>query len=91
MEKGMEIVMTNGVKNLGLSQDEINRLFRKAEELRPRSAFLVFDPKGNSVYIGNGDGHILGMLHLFLPEKVWVIFDDYGDRWVATALLPREH
>lgn len=91
MGKAVEKVMTRGVANLHLPQSTIEKLFRKAEELREKSPFLTYDPKGSSVYIGDGDGKTLGTLPIHLPEKVWVIFDDYGDRFVATALLPREY
>jgi len=91
MGKSIQKVMTRGVQGLGLSQQAIESLFRKAEELRGASTFLTFEPKGSSVSIGDGDGKALGTLPVTLPEKVWIIFDDYGDRWVATALLPREY
>lgn len=91
MGKSIQKVMTRGVEALGLSQPVIESLFRKAEELRAHSAFLTFEPKGSTVFVGNGDGKTLGTLPVALPEKIWIIFDDYGDRWVATALLPREY
>lgn len=91
MPKSVQKVITRGVKGLGLSQSAIESMFRKAEELRGTSHFLTFEPKGSSVFIGDGDGKTLATLPVMLPEKVWIKFDDYGDCWVATALLPREY
>lgn len=91
MGKPVQKVVTRGVQNLGLSPVVMNLFFWKAESFGPKHEFLVFEPQGNRVVVGNGDGKQLDTLEMMLPEKVWVKTDDYGDRLVITALLPREY
>lgn len=91
MGKSIQKVMTSGVQGLGCSESVLERLFRKAEELLPTSKFISFEPKGGQITISNGDGKKLGTLNESLPTKIWIIFDDYGDRYVATMLLPSEY
>lgn len=91
MGKSIEKVMTRGVQGLGLSESVTESLFRKAEELLPKSKFLSYEPKGSQVLVSDGDGHMLSTLSVSLPAKIWIIFDDYGDHYVATALLPKEY
>lgn len=91
MGKPIQKVITRGVQALGLPIDVLNQFFRKANSFLPKHEFLVFDPKGSQVMIGDGDGKKLDTIQMTLPEKVWVKTDDYGDRLVITALLPREY
>ncbi|MBW4081294.1 hypothetical protein [Paenibacillus sp. S150] len=91
MAKSIQKVITRGVQQLGISPSILESLFRKAEELLSSSTFLTFEPKGGSVLIGDGNGKSLGALNIVLPQKVWIVFDDYGNRWVATLLLPEEY
>jgi len=91
MGKSIQKVITRGVQDLGLSAAIIATLFRKAEELLLKSKFISFEPKGNQVTVGDGNGHVLCTLQAILPAKTWIIFDDYGDRFVATLLLPSEY
>ena len=91
MGKSIQKVMTNGVQSLRLSESALERLFSKATELLSKSEFISFEPKGSQLTISNGDGKMLGTLNEVLPTKIWIIFDDYGDRFVATALLPSEY
>lgn len=91
MGKSIQKVMTNGVQGLRLSDLVLERMFRKATELLPSSEFISFEPKDGQVKISNGDGKMLGTLKESLPAKIWIIFDDYGDRYVATMLLPSEY
>ncbi|HEY0828323.1 MAG TPA: hypothetical protein VGE40_09525 [Bacilli bacterium] len=91
MAKSIQKVMTRGVQNLRCSEGVLENMFQKATELLPKSNFISFDPNGGQVNISNGDGVQLGTLNTLLPTKIWVIFDDYGDRFVATALLPSEY
>lgn len=91
MGKSIQKVMTRGVQDLGLPASVIGNLYRKAEELLSKSEFISFEPKGDQVVISDGNGKELGTTREQLPTKIWIIFDDYGDRWVATALLPSEY
>ncbi|TLS48823.1 hypothetical protein FE782_28610 [Paenibacillus antri] len=91
MGKPNQKVVTHGVQALGLPPVVMNLFFRKAESFLPKHEFLVFEPQGNQVVIGDGDGKQLDTMQMTLPEKVWVKTDDYGDRLVITALLPREY
>lgn len=91
MGKSIQKVMTRGVQDLGLLGEVIETLFRKATELLPTTQFISFDPKGNQVSISDGNGKVLGIWKESLPRKLWIKFDDYGDRWVATLLLPSEY
>lgn len=69
----------------------MNLFFRKAESFLPKHDFLVFEPQGNRVVVSDGNGKKLNEMQMTLPEKVWVKSDDYGDKWVITALLSREY
>ena len=91
MGKPTEKVITRGVQNLNLPPVVMNLFFRKAESFLPKHDFLVFEPQGNRVVVSDGNGKKLDELQMTLPEKVWVKSDDYGDKWVITALLPREY
>lgn len=91
MGKSIQKVMTRGVQELGLSSTVMDSLFRKAGDLLPKATFLSFVPEGNQVKIDDGDGRTLGSLPVTLPTKLWIISDDYVDRYVATALLPSEY
>lgn len=83
--------MTRGVQHLGLSPSTMHQLFSKANELRGKSYFLTFEPHGSNCKISDGNGKPLGTVSVILPVKIWILFDDYGDRFVATALLPEEY
>lgn len=91
MGKPIQKVITRGMQQLGLAPAVINLFFRKAESFLPKHDFLVFQPQGNRIVIGDGDGKQLDALQITLPEKVWVKTDDYGDQLVITVLLPREY
>jgi hypothetical protein len=91
MAKSIQKVITRGVERMGLSQPVVESLFRRAEGLMRSSTFLVFEPQNGSVLIEDGNGKKLDTMSASLPRKVWIIFDDYGDRWVATLLLPEEY
>lgn len=91
MGKSIQKVMTRGAEQLGLPRIMTERLFQKAESLLKSSPFLVFDPKNGTIVVEDGNGKKLDTLSGVLPRKVWIIFDDYGDRWVATLLLPEEY
>lgn len=91
MGKPVQKVIMRGVQYLSLPPVVMNLFFRKAESFLPKHEFLVFEPQGNRVVMSDGNGKKLDELQLMLPEKVWVKTDDYGDRLVITALLPREY
>lgn len=91
MAKSIQKIITNGVQDLNLSASLLNTLFSKADEYKDKSPFISFHPKGTSVEITDGNGKFLGNQSGFLPQKIWIIFDDHGDRLVATALLPSEY
>lgn len=91
MAKSVQQLMTRGVEGLGLSPTIMQTLFSQANKYRDRSPFLCFIQKGNQVEISDGNDKKLGSINVTLPTKIWIIFDDYGDRWVATALLPSEY
>lgn len=91
MAKPIQKLNTRGVEALRLPPDVMNLFFRKAESFLPKHDFLVFQPQGNRVVVSDGNGKQLDELKITLPEKVWVKADDYGDRWVITALLPQEY
>ncbi len=91
MAKSIQKITTRGVESLNLSATVLNTLFSKAVEYKEKSPFISFQPKGSGVEVTNGNGRFLGNQNSFLPEKIWIIFDDYGDRLVATALLPSEY
>ncbi|MFC0213858.1 hypothetical protein ACFFK0_15615 [Paenibacillus chartarius] len=91
MGKSVQKVMTRGVQHLNLPPAVVDLFFRKAESFLPKHDFLVFEPRGGRVAIGDGDGKRLDELQMSLPEKVWVKTDDYGHSLVMTALFPREY
>jgi len=91
MGKPNQKIMTRGVQDLRLSSSVMNLFFRKAESFLPKHDFLVFEPQGTRVIVSDGNGKRLDEIQISLPEKIWVKTDDYGDRQVITALLPREY
>ncbi|MFC4767175.1 hypothetical protein [Effusibacillus consociatus] len=91
MAKPVEQVMTQGVKRLQLSPVLLATLFGTAQKHLHLSTFIAFHPKGSQVQATDGNGKTLETLNVALPTKIWIIFDDYGNRWVATALLPDEY
>jgi len=91
MAKPKQKVVTRGVQGLGLDPMLLQLMFRKAESFYPKHDFLVFDPSGGRVTVGDGDGKKLDEIQTRLPEKVWLKTDDYGHQLVITALLPSEY
>jgi|GEM_PF-807089 hypothetical protein len=91
MGKPIQTVMTRGVERLDLPPHVLRTLFDKAIANKDKSPFISFQPKNGRVEITDGNDKILDTVNLHLPEKIWVIFDNYGDYLVATALLPREY
>ena len=91
MGKPNQKLITRGVQHLNLPPNVMNLFFRKAESFLPKYDFLVFDPQGNQVIVGDGNGKKLDTIQITLPEKVWLKTDDHGDQLVITALLPREY
>lgn len=91
MAKQIRTVMTRGVEGLNLSSHVMRTLFDKAIANKDKSSFISFHPKNGQVEITDGNEKKLDTASLTLPEKIWIIFDDYGDYIAATALLPREY
>lgn len=91
MAKSIKKVMTRGTQQLNLPRMMIDRLFQKAESLLKHSTFLVFETKNETITVEDGNGKRLDTVSGALPQKVWIIFDDCGDHWVATLLLPEEY
>jgi hypothetical protein len=57
------------VQALGLTPFVMNLVFQKAESLLPKHEFLVFEPQGKQVIIGDGDGKQLDMIQMRLCQR----------------------
>lgn len=89
--KSIKKYQTPGVIDLNLNPIVLQTIMLKAEHLMNESTFLSFKPKGTQLVIEDGNNNELESLNITIPEKLWIVFDDYGTHWVQTALLPDEY
>jgi hypothetical protein len=91
MEKKTEYLMTSGIASY-VNTIDVPLLTGIAERLHTdENYFIAFKPKGNQTTVTNGNNDTLMTLNTKVPETMYYIRDDYGDRYVSTLLFCYEY
>lgn len=88
---GTKFVLTSGVKDLDLETSLLSLLFQIAYMYRDEDYMIVFTPNEYGTLVTDGNHKSLISITYQIPETIWIMYDEYPDYLLFTALLPTEH
>jgi len=91
MEKPKKLVVSRGVRSLGLEPMLLQQLFRKAVSFYPKHHRVVFEPRDDDLtFVFNIGMRKLDVIRKELPEQVCILASDCGDHDLFKAVLSQE-